>query len=116
MKNARQVPSPYTTEYEISRRLELFKGLREMIHGFYELYGCDEKWWKHCSWSTFEDELIEQEWNKIDWGMFMDVVNKIEIIMMGSYCDPKRFLAGMEQLKADGVGVYDMDRIRRDEE
>ena len=111
MKYDKPIPNPYRTEYEISKRVDLFKAVCDMADGFYTLLGHSDEWWEFCSFSTFESELIKHEWDKIDWDMFSDVISKIQMIMMGAYCDPKRFLQGLEQMKADGCGVYNLDKI-----
>ena len=104
-----KISNPYETGYEISGRIKVLESFNKMADGFFELLGIRDDWWEWCSFSTFESEMISSLWKEIDPDKLMDNFSKIQIVLMGSYCDPKRFLESLKLLKDEGVGVYHLN-------
>lgn len=109
-----KIPNPYETEYEITGRIEVLEHFNKMADGFFGLLGMADDWWEFCSFSTFESEMISSLWKEIDTDKLMDNFSKIQIVLMGSYCDPKRFLESLKLLKDEGVGVYHLNDTKEE--
>lgn len=86
--------------------LECTRAISNMLEGYYTLEGTStgSGWWESLNRTVWHDELISEQWNKIDWDKVIDALNIIEIVLKGEYIRSRKFVEALELEKELGHG------------
>lgn len=84
---------------------DVFQGIYYLQKGYYALINYGDEWWKDAlNQDIWCDQMIKEEWEKIDWEEFEDAIEKITKIMIGSYVSESKFYKALEILHDKGIG------------
>lgn len=84
---------------------DVFKGIHYLQKGYYTLINYGNEWWEDAlNQDIWCNQMIEEEWKKIDWEQFENTIEKIFKIMSGSYIDECKFYDALEKLNKNGIG------------
>lgn len=84
---------------------EVFKGMHYLHKGYYTLINYGDGWWEDTlNQDIWCNQMIEEEWKKVDWEQFETTIEKIFKIMCGSYINENKFFEALGKLSEMGDG------------
>lgn len=84
---------------------EAFQGIHYLLQGYYTLVNYGDDWWKNTlNQDVWCDQLIKEQWEKVDWEEFETAIEIIYKVMCGSYVRESKFYEALENLNERGIG------------
>ena len=83
---------------------ELFENFKKFRDGYFGLINYGDDWWKAFNQSTWFDEAMQEEWDKIEEIDFSATIEKMAMAMAGSYVRFEKFADGVKDAYEQGCG------------
>lgn len=94
--------------------LEVLQAFQQFTDGYYRLCSIsDVEWWEWMNQSTMFNEIMEEQWDKLNKIDFMSIIGKMEIALAGAYVRFSPFVDGVTEAFENGCGFrgnYDQEK------
>ena len=82
--------------------LQIFKAFKKFYEGFYELIDNGDAWWDAFNQSTYFNETMQREWQKIEDIDMISTLGNMANAMMGTYLKYEKFVDALESAYRGG--------------
>lgn len=84
--------------------VELLQSLKKFRDGYYELINYGDDWWRNFNQGVEFNEIMQEQWGKIEKIDFMTILDKMAIATAGAYIDFDKFVDGVLDAYENGNG------------
>jgi len=83
---------------------ELFKGVHQMMQGYYTLFNYGDEWWEALNQDVWCDKMISDAFEKVDWEAVEEALEITYKVMCGSYVREPKLFEALEIINEKGIG------------
>lgn len=84
--------------------VELFKSFKQFMEGYFGLINYGDDWWQNFNQGVEFDEVMKEQWKKIESIDFMKTIDTMAMAMAGTYVDFYKFVNGVIDAYEQGGG------------
>lgn len=85
--------------------IELLKAFKKFRDGYYGLINYGGDWWKEFNQGVDFNEIMKEQWRKIDANDFMNCIEKMAVAIAGTYVRFNEFVDGVIEAYDSGKGL-----------
>lgn len=85
--------------------IELLQAFKKFRDGYYELINYGDDWWKTFNQGVYFDEIMKEQWDKVESINFMNCVEKMAVSIAGTYVRFDEFVDGVVDAYNKGNGL-----------
>lgn len=95
--------------------IELLQSFKKFRDGYYGLINYGNEWWEVFNQGADFDDIMKEQWDKVESVDFMNLVEKMAVTIAGTYVTFDKFVNGVIDAYNNGNGLRHKDESHESE-